>query len=162
MPRIILETKIDAPVGRVFDLARSIDLHLISFRNTNEKVVAGRKRGLINEHEFVTWRGKHFGIPQKLTSAITIMSCPFFFEDKMLKGPFSKLLHKHYFEKAETDNKTIMKDIFDYRSPLGPFGCIADKLFLRKYLERILMKRNHMIKTYAENEEKWMQILNIY
>lgn len=162
MPRIILETKIDAPIYRVFDLARSIDLHLISFRNTREKAIAGRKRGLINEHEFVTWKGKHFGFSQKLTSAITMMCNPYFFEDKMLLGPFAKLQHKHYFETSSGDNKTLMKDVFDYRSPFGPFGCIADKLFLRKYLERILMKRNHVIKTYAENEEKWMQILNIY
>ena len=70
MTRIILETKIDAPIYRVFDLARSIDLHLLSFKDLREKVVAGRKKGLINEHEFVTWRGKPFlGIPQKLTSA---------------------------------------------------------------------------------------------
>lgn len=162
MPRIILETKIDAPIYRVFDLARSIDLHKISFRDLREKVIAGRKQGLINEHEYVTWKGKPFlGIPQKLTSAITIMAGPYFFEDKMLKGPFAKLQHKHFFETA-SDDKTVMKDIFDYSVPFKPLGCIADKLFLRKYLERLLMKRNHLIKIYAENDEKWMQILNIY
>lgn len=162
MPRILLETKINAPIQRVFDLARSIDLHLISFKETREKVIAGRRKGLINEHEFVTWKGRHFGLKQKLTSVITMMAGPYFFEDKMLRGPFKKLEHKHYFEPSTDPNKTVMKDVFVYTSPLGPLGCIADRLFLRKYLERILIKRNHIIKNYAENDEKWMQILNIY
>ena len=162
MPRIILETKIDAPIYRVFDLARSIDMHLISFDNMREKVIAGRKKGLINEHEFVTLKARPFMLWRKLTSAITIMSGPYFFEDKMIAGPFSKLQHKHFFEVAESDQKTVMKDVFDYKSPLGPLGCLADKLFLKRYLEKILIRRNHLIKTYAENEEKWMPILSIY
>lgn len=160
MTRIILETKINAPIERVFDLARSIDLHLITFRDSQEKVLAGRRTGLINEHEFVTWRGKHFGIKQKLTSAITIMKAPLFFEDKMLKGAFKSFRHQHYFERS--DGKTVMKDVFDYRTPLGVLGAVANKLFLRDYMESVLLKRNQVIKNYAENQEKWMQILNIY
>ena len=89
------------------------------------------------------------------------MSGPYFFEDKMLRGPFKMLQHKHFFEIAG-DQKTVMKDIFDYSPPFKPLGCLADKMFLRKYMEKILLRRNHMIKMYAENDEKWMQILNVY
>jgi ligand-binding SRPBCC domain-containing protein len=162
MPKIILETKIQAPIQRVFDLARSIDLHIQSFKESGETVAAGRKKGLINIHEYVTWKGKHFGIKQRLTSAITNMIHPYFFEDKMIKGPFAKLEHQHYFENDFQHNNTIMKDVFYYQSPMGPIGCLADKIFLKNYLKQILLKRNNFIKSYAENDEKWMQILNIY
>ncbi|MBL4755322.1 MAG: cell division protein, partial [Flavobacteriales bacterium] len=42
MPKINLTTKIKAPVERVFDLARSIDLHILSTTGTHEKAVAGK------------------------------------------------------------------------------------------------------------------------
>lgn len=161
MPNIILETRINAPIQRVFDLARSIDLHLISTKDTNEKAVDGRTTGLINENEFVTWQGKHLGFTQRLTSKIMRMSGPYFFEDKMLAGPFKKLEHQHYFHPVE-QQKTVMKDEFYYQAPMGFLGSVANKLFLKKYLERVLTRRNQIIKSYAENDEKWMQVLNIF
>lgn len=162
MSRIILKTKIDAPIERVFDLARSIDLHLITFQNTREKVIAGRKHGLINQNEFITWKAKHMGIYQKLTSAITYMQKPMVFEDKMIKGPFQGFHHTHYFERDADNKNTIMTDVFNYRVARCFIGCIADQVFVKKYLQKLLTKRNAYIKDYAENQEKWMQILNIY
>ncbi|UKN01043.1 SRPBCC family protein [Paracrocinitomix mangrovi] len=160
MSTIHLTTKINAPIQRVFDLARSIDLHLISFERTGEKVISGRKSGLINENEYVTWKGKHFGIVQTLTSAITQMKFPHSFEDRMIKGPFAKLEHQHLFE--QKGEQTIMTDVFKFDSPLKPLGCLVDQLVLRKYLYQLLTKRNNLIKEYAEDEEKWIPILNIY
>src|SRR5690606_24024605 len=84
MERIYLETIINAPIERVFDLARSIDLHKLSALNTNEKAIAGKTSGLINEGETVTWRAKHLGIYQILTVQITKLERPYFFEDKMV------------------------------------------------------------------------------
>lgn len=162
MPRIILKTKIKAPVERVFDLARSIDLHLISFKNTREKVVSGRKHGLINQNEYVTWKGKHLGVYQRLTSSITYMQRPMVFEDEMIKGPFHGLHHTHYFEKDEKNGNTIMTDVFDYKMPLCFVGCLIDQVYVKKYLKKLLTRRNTYIKDYAENDEKWIQVLNIY
>ncbi len=67
MPLIELETRIEAPVERVFDLARSIDAHILSVRHTGENAVAGRTSGLIELDESVTWEAMHFGIKQRLT-----------------------------------------------------------------------------------------------
>jgi hypothetical protein len=61
MPKIELHTEIDAPIERVFDLARSIDLHMLSTSHTNEKAIAGKTSGLIGLGEWVTWRAKHLG-----------------------------------------------------------------------------------------------------
>ena len=160
MSTIVLETTINAPIHRVFDLARSIDLHQITASHTNEKAVAGRTHGLINKFETVTWRAKHLGFVQYLTSVITEMEGPFFFEDQMLKGPFKKIQHKHYF--WIKNGKTIMKDVFEFEAPMGWLGRMVEKLYLRKYLQGFILHRNIKIKDFAENEDKWMQVLNIY
>jgi hypothetical protein len=62
MPKIELTTHINAPIGRVFDLSRSIDLHMESTKKTGEKAIAGKTSGLIELGETVIWRAKHFGI----------------------------------------------------------------------------------------------------
>ena len=54
MPAIQLSTFIKAPVERVFDLSRSIDLHKISTKHSHEEAVAGVTGGLINLNETVT------------------------------------------------------------------------------------------------------------
>jgi len=54
MVTIYLETLIKADIHKVFDLARDIDLHQKSTSKTNEKAIAGRTSGLIEENETVT------------------------------------------------------------------------------------------------------------
>jgi len=46
-----------------------------------------------------------------------------------------------------------MEDVFDYQSPMGILGKIADYLFLERYMRNLLVKRNLMIKQVAESEE---------
>ena len=46
MPLIQLETKIEAPQERVFDLARSIDAHMASTESTHEKGTGNLGRGV--------------------------------------------------------------------------------------------------------------------
>jgi len=43
-----------------------------------------------------------------------------------------------------------MRDVFDYTSPLGWLGILADHLFLESYMREFLMKRNLLIKEVAE------------
>jgi ligand-binding SRPBCC domain-containing protein len=156
MPVIKLEMLINAPIERVFDLARSIDLHADSMSHTNEKAVAGVMKGLINLGETVTWEATHFGIRQRLTSKITVCDRPTKFSDTMVSGAFARFDHDHFFE--EIDGKTLMRDVFDYDSPLGFLGNIADFLFLESYMRDLLSKRNELIKKVAESEE-WRKFL---
>lgn len=158
MPVIKLETIIQAERNIVFDLSRSIDLHRISTSYTNEIAIAGKTSGLINLNESVTWRAKHFGINQKLTSKITEFKRPECFTDEMVSGAFKSFRHEHHF--SEIADGTLMTDIFDYKSPFGMLGSLADKLFLKNYMVQLLEKRNLVIKSYAESD-KWKQILNI-
>lgn len=71
MPVIKIETYIKADSNVVFNLARSIYLHLVSAAQTNEKAVAGKISGLMELGETVTWQAKHFGITQQFTVVIT-------------------------------------------------------------------------------------------
>jgi ligand-binding SRPBCC domain-containing protein len=158
MPVIKLETKINAPVERVFDLARSIDLHTKSASKSNEEAIGGRTSGLINFGETVTWRAKHLGVRQTLTSKITHFERPLHFRDSMQKGIFKRIDHDHFFEK--TENGTLMRDTFDYDAPLWIFGKIADRLFLEKYMTDFLIERNRLIKEIAESE-KWKEFILI-
>ncbi|MES1226723.1 MAG: SRPBCC family protein, partial [Bacteroidota bacterium] len=117
MPTIYLTTEINAPVQRCFDLSRSIDLHVLSTKKTHEKAVAGVMSGLIGLNETVTWRARHFGIWQYLTTQITAFHSPTFFEDKMIKGVFKKMEHQHFFEQQGLF--TIMNDQFYFEAPFG-------------------------------------------
>ena len=148
MPKIELITKINAPVEKVFDLARSIDLHMESTKQTGEKVIAGKTTGLIGSGETVTWRAKHFGIWQTLTSKITKFDRPNLFVDEMIQGAFKSIHHEHHFSKI--DDHTIMKDVFVFESPFGIFGRLFNWLILKKYMTELLIKRNQVIKKASE------------
>lgn len=156
MPIITLETEITADIEIVFDLSRSIDLHKISTKHTKETAIAGKMSGLIKMNESVTWRAKHFGMYQTLTSKITAFKRPDYFADEMISGAFHRFKHEHHFE--EMKGKTLMTDIFDYQSPFGIVGKLADKLFLKHYMTDLLKERNRIIKEFAESG-KWKQIL---
>lgn len=156
MPIITLTTIIGAPVDRCFDLSRSIDLHKISTAKTNEEAIAGVKTGLIGLNESVTWKAKHFGIVQQLSTKITEFDYPHYFVDEMLSGAFKRFKHEHKFEPISSGTK--MTDIFDYDSPLGFIGKIVDRMVLEKYMIRLLKGRNIVIKDFAESE-KWREVL---
>jgi ligand-binding SRPBCC domain-containing protein len=156
MPKIELKTEIKARKEIVFDLSRSIDLHKISTEHTNEEAVDGKTSGLIGAGEWVTWRAKHFGIYQNLTSKITEFNQPDFFTDEMVNGAFKSFRHEHHF--VDFNDRTLMTDYFYYISPFGFLGKIADMIFLKSYMKRLLEKRNLTIKEFAESD-KWKEIL---
>ena len=148
MPKIIIETLVKAPIELVFDMSRDIDLHKYTSRHTNEEAISGVTSGHIGLGQQVTWKAKHFGITQKLTVEITKMEFPTFFQDEMVKGAFKSFIHEHHFIKEENGTKVI--DIFNYTSPLGILGKLADKLFLKRYMTSFLEKRNRILKEEAE------------
>ena len=53
MTTIHLTTPIHAPIKACFDAARSVDAHLSSTADTNEKVVGGRMTGLFEAGDVV-------------------------------------------------------------------------------------------------------------
>ena len=156
MPEIHLTSFITAPIERIFDLSRSINLHQISTADTNEKAVAGTLSGLINKNETVTWQARHLFKTRLFTSQITEMQKPDFFIDEMVKGDFKSFHHEHHFK--ATENGTIMIDMINFETPYGAIGKLMNTLFLKTYIQKLLIKRNVVIKDYAETQ-KWKAIL---
>lgn len=148
MPIIEVFTDINAPVERVFDLARNIDLHKKSTSRTREEAIGGVTAGLIGAGQSVTWRARHFGLWQELTVQITDFDPPHHFADVMVKGAFRKMEHHHHF--AATPTGTRMRDVFTFESPLGFLGRFADWLFLARYMRKFLVERNAGLKSEAE------------
>ncbi|ASU32462.1 SRPBCC family protein [Mucilaginibacter xinganensis] len=148
MTQIELSTHINAPIERCFDMARSIDLHLESTKQTGEQAIAGRTTGLIELGETVTWRARHFGIRQNLSSKVTEFDFPNSFTDEMVSGAFKSFRHEHLF--YTVNDQTVMKDIFLFESPCGWLGRLANFLFLGCYMEKLLVERNRVIKETAE------------
>lgn len=148
---------VNAPLDVVFNLSRSIDLHKISTAHTKEEAVGGKTSGLIGPGESVTWRARHFWVTQLLTSKITAFNSPHYFVDEMVSGAFARFKHQHIF--TEEKGTTLMTDIFDYTSPYGIFGRMADVLFLKRYMEKLLAERNRIVKEYAEDKSKYSALL---
>ncbi|MEJ1240958.1 SRPBCC family protein [Chryseolinea sp. T2] len=157
MPTIELTTTINAPIERCFDLSRSIELHKHSTAGTEEEAIAGVTSGLIGHGEHVTWRARHFGIVQTLTSKITQFERPHHFRDEMTEGIFKMICHDHLFE-SQGKQITVMKDVFRFESPGGLFGALFNKIMLEDYLRNFIVRRNQIIKTVAESND-WRAIL---
>lgn len=156
MPTLHLSTFIAAPPERVFDLSRSIDLHVAASSPSGERAIAGVTCGLIGLGQSVTWRARHFGVWQELSVQITGFERPLYFEDEMIKGAFARMHHRHAF--APESDGTLMHDTFEWVSPLGPLGWLADRLFLKSYMRRFIDERNRELKRVAESEE-WRKYL---
>jgi ligand-binding SRPBCC domain-containing protein len=151
-----LTTQIAAPPQRVFDLSRSIDLHRLSQAGHAEEAVAGRTSGLIELGESVTWRARHLGVRQHLTSRITAFDPPHHFRDEMERGAFASLVHDHYFEAR--DGGTRMRDVLRFSAPLGPLGWVAERVLLGRYLRGLIEARNAEIGRVAEGAG-WRELL---
>jgi len=138
-------TIIQAPIQRCFDLARNVEVHLAGNVHCGEQTVAtgGVTTGLIGLGQQVTWRAKHFGVWQELTSKIN-------FQDVMLRGAFKSMIHDHYFRSLPS-GVTEMKDIFVFAAPLPVLGLIAERLILRRYMRALLYERNAALKAIAES-----------
>lgn len=157
MPTIHITTFIKAPVQRVFDLSRSIDLHKLTMSKHREEAVAGVRFGLIEKDETVTWKAKHLFKTRIYKSKISEMKRDQYFVDEQMEGDFKALKHEHHFKSC--DNGTIMIDMIKFESPYGAIGKGFNKVYLTRYLRKLIEQRNTTIKEFAEGE-KWVRLLN--
>jgi ligand-binding SRPBCC domain-containing protein len=152
-------TIIDAPTERCFDLARSVEVHLAGNVHYGEAALAtaGVTSGLLDLGERVTWRAKHFGVWHELTSEITSLYRPLYFQDRMLHGPFRFMEHDHLFRAISPDS-TEMKDVFRFAAPVPILGRMVEAAVLCRYMRRLLHERNIVIQQIAESVE-WRRYL---
>jgi ligand-binding SRPBCC domain-containing protein len=157
MPQIHLTTFIAAPVERVFDLSRSIDLHKHSMTKHKEEPIGALINGLVKEADEITWKAHHLFKTRVLKTKITVFDKPNSFTDEQVSGDFSSMKHQHFFKPVE--NGTIMIDIFSFEAPYGFIGRILNKLYLSNYMKRLLEERNKHIKEIAEGN-RWKNYIS--
>jgi hypothetical protein len=159
MIRIEETTLIHAPMQRCFDLSRSVEVHLLSNVHSGEQALATGDvtAGLVGLGEQVTWRAKHFGVWQTLTSRMTALESPTFLQVTMVRGVFRSMQADHLFRELD-GGVTEMRDVFRIAAPLPVLGCVAEVLFLRRYMLALLRERNAVIKRVAETDA-WRRYL---
>jgi ligand-binding SRPBCC domain-containing protein len=142
--RIEVETTIDAPPERCFDLSRSVELHLEAAAATSERAIDGVTSGLLGEGDIVTWEARHLGRRRRLTVRISAYDRPRFFRDEQVRGPFRRFVHDHFFEPQ--DEGTLMRDVMEVASGFP----LLDRLLVAPHLRRFLLRRNELIRRRAE------------
>jgi hypothetical protein len=152
-------TLIAAPIERVFDLSRSVEVHLLANVHGHEQALAvgGVTTGLVGLGEQVTWRAKHFGVWHELTSKATLLEAPTHFQVTMIKGIFRFMQADHFFRSVPS-GETELRDLFTIAAPLPILGPIAEALFLRRYMIALNRERNAVIKQLAESND-WQRYL---
>lgn len=148
MPHLELRTIVAASAERCFDVSVDVELHTRS-TGAREEIVGGVRSGLIGPGEEITWKAWHFGIPFRMTSRIAAYDRPRMFVDQQVRGPFGRWRHEHRFDEA--DGRTVMRDVVDFASPLGPLGALVDRLVLRRYMTKVLRTRNAVLREAAES-----------
>lgn len=84
------------------------------------------------------------------------MDRPTYFADEMVRGAFRRMEHQHYF--VATSEGTLMRDVFNFASPLGIAGRLADTLFVTRHMREFLLERNRILKKTAESSD-WQHFL---
>lgn len=141
--RLVLRTVSSIEVQELFARSLSIDAHTASMADSSETAIAGVRQGQIGLGESVTWRARHFGLWLTMTSKITELEAPYRFVDEQQRGPFKRFCHEHRF--TETADGTLMTDTLEVTAPWGPLGWLAERLFLRSYLNRLIDNRNRYL-----------------
>ncbi|MFI6763864.1 cyclase [Micromonospora sp. NPDC050417] len=112
-----------------------------------ERVVAGVAHGPMALGETVTWAARHFGITWRMTSRISAYDRPYRFVDEQVSGPFRHWYHEHLFQDApaggaDAAGGTVMVDRIEFTAPAGLIGRVVTTLFLRRYMCRLIERRN--------------------
>jgi ligand-binding SRPBCC domain-containing protein len=136
----------------IFDAERNISLHSATQEHRGERAVAGVTKGLIEKGQEVEWEAFHLGIKQRLRIRVTHMEKPSYFRDEMISGAFKSFSHEHHFKRIG-EGLTEKRDVMRFEAPLGLFGRLAEILFLRRYMEVFLRKKNLELKKLIEKED---------
>ena len=85
-----------------------------------------------------------FKLPMTWVTEITHVRAPEYFVDEQRVGPYRMWHHEHTFRAVDAEH-TEVTDLVHYVPPLGPIGAIANRLIIRRQLERIFEFREQQI-----------------
>lgn len=84
-----------------------------------------------------------FGIPLPWSSEITTVEQNSYFVDSMIEGPFAIWHHEHHFKAVE--GGTEIRDIINYKVPLGIIGELFHPLLVKSQVQEIFNYRAEVI-----------------
>lgn len=157
MPFLHLTTFIAADTERVFDLSRSIEVNKLLTKEYGGEINGSKISGLLEKGDVETYKGKHLMKERVVSIAVSEIKFPEYFLEEQKTGPFKRMKHEHYFKRIQ--NGTIMIDQFTYDMKKGIFTNFINKLFIQRYITKLLQKRNQFIKESAEGNG-WKKYLN--
>ena len=156
MLSIHLTTFIEAPMQRVYDLARHISVLKGSLTGTPVQVTSGGGAYLFQRGDTLTFQSRNLGRTRTITARITEMDGKTLFTEEQVKGDLKSYRHSHHFK--PTENGTIMIDMIECEGPRDFLGSLAGGHALKSYLEKLTGKRIANIRQYAESD-KWKAVL---
>ena len=138
------EQVLDVPIAEAFEFfSRAENLEaitppLLKFRITTPGPIEMRAGTLIR------YRLRLRGVPVSWLTRIEEWNPPNGFVDQQIRGPYALWHHTHTFE-AIDEAHTLMVDLVRYGQRLGPLGALAERLVVRRDLERIFDFRRDSI-----------------
>jgi ligand-binding SRPBCC domain-containing protein len=150
MPTVELTTRIEAPIERCFDLYRSVNLHVDSYRHANERAVGTITTGLVGDGDVAAFRMRAFGFPYRMAVQVVAFDPPKHFRDTQTEGFFLRADHDHVF--TTDGDTTVVTDVFDYTPRYGRLGAAMNGLVLARYIRWTLTQKNANVKRVAESE----------
>ncbi len=138
------EQVLDVPVETAFEFfSRAENLEaitppLLRFRITTPGPIEMRAGTVIR------YRLRLRGVPVSWLTRIEEWDPPHGFVDRQIRGPYALWHHTHTFEAIDAGH-TRMVDVVRYGHRLGPLGSLAERLVVRRDLERIFDFRRDSI-----------------
>jgi ligand-binding SRPBCC domain-containing protein len=147
--RFMKESAIRAPAERVFAFHQLPDA-LERLTPSWEKTQVVRPSRSLEVGERTIVRLRVFGlIPFQCISEHTRLDAPRMFEDRMLRGPFRKWVHRHIV--IATPSGAILRDDVDYEPPLWLIGRVLAPLLIEPRLKRLFDYRHEVTRAWCES-----------
>ena len=146
------EVAVAAPVGRCFDLARSVELHADSSTEIAARAVGGRRGGLSGDGDTTVWSARFFGLRFRMQTRVEDFARPDHFADVMTRGLLGWFAHRYRFE-LMPDGRCAMSDALDVAAPLGPLGRVVERVYLERRMRCLVRVRLERVKAVAEGDD---------
>lgn len=139
------EQQLSCDIKKAWDFFSSAkNLEKITPKDMNFEVLTKFQQDEIYEGMMIDYHvSPILGIRMDWQTLITHVDYQKSFVDFQNKGPYK--LWKHHHEFIENENGVLMKDSVDYELPMGFFGELAHKIFIKKKLEFIFDYRREVL-----------------
>ncbi|MDJ0840368.1 MAG: hypothetical protein QNK37_27910 [Acidobacteriota bacterium] len=144
MTRIVVFTKVEAPIERVFDLSRNVGLHFYS--QHMEENLPRKNRHMMELGGRIKLKGKRM---VTLESQVIEYDRPHYLRDSQVRGAFKQFDHDQYF--SQEPDGVMVKDVVEYTAPLGILGKAVDRLYYERHMELLMQRRGAVLKRVAES-----------